>query len=184
MHRIILRATISRHVLPPYFQVGENFKQCRISCKNSRISHRKAGFPVPEKGQFPMGKRGVARLKISISQSGTLASFATCLLCHILASSSALSRGYGATAARLTPDQKVGSSNLSGLIFLPAKTTPKALSMASDTSAPKHTRQQWGEDMFTHSFLTSSFRKFRCIFRVFFLRPFWVCPLEPSNLLP
>ena len=26
-------------------------------------------------------------------------------------------RGYGATAARLTPDQKVGSSNLSGLIF-------------------------------------------------------------------
>ena len=27
-------------------------------------------------------------------------------------------RGYGATAARLTPDQKVGSSNLSGLIFL------------------------------------------------------------------
>ena len=26
--------------------------------------------------------------------------------------------GYGATAARLTPDQKVGSSNLSGLIFL------------------------------------------------------------------
>ena len=27
-----------------------------------------------------------------------------------------LARGYGATAARLTPDQKVGSSNLSGLI--------------------------------------------------------------------
>ena len=26
-----------------------------------------------------------------------------------------VSRGYGATAARLTPDQKVGSSNLSGL---------------------------------------------------------------------
>ena len=26
-------------------------------------------------------------------------------------------RGYGATAARLTPDQKVGSSNLSGLIL-------------------------------------------------------------------
>ena len=26
-------------------------------------------------------------------------------------------RGYGATAARLTPDQKVGSSNLSGLNF-------------------------------------------------------------------
>ena len=28
----------------------------------------------------------------------------------------AIQRGYGATAARLTPDQKVGSSNLSGLI--------------------------------------------------------------------
>ena len=27
-------------------------------------------------------------------------------------------RGYGATAARLTPDQKVGSSNLSALTFL------------------------------------------------------------------
>ena len=27
-------------------------------------------------------------------------------------------RGYGATAARLTPDQKVGSSNLSGLIYI------------------------------------------------------------------
>ena len=27
-------------------------------------------------------------------------------------------RGYGATAARLTPDQKVGSSNLSGLTRL------------------------------------------------------------------
>ena len=27
-------------------------------------------------------------------------------------------RGYGATAARLTPDQKVGSSNLSALICL------------------------------------------------------------------
>ena len=26
-------------------------------------------------------------------------------------------RGYGATAARLTPDQKVGSSNLSALIL-------------------------------------------------------------------
>ena len=27
-------------------------------------------------------------------------------------------RGYGATVARLTPDQKVGSSNLSGLTFV------------------------------------------------------------------
>ena len=30
-----------------------------------------------------------------------------------------LCSGHGATAARLTPDQKVGSSNLSGLILLP-----------------------------------------------------------------
>ena len=30
---------------------------------------------------------------------------------------SAVIGGYGATAARLTPDQKVGSSNLSGLTF-------------------------------------------------------------------
>ena len=31
-------------------------------------------------------------------------------------------RGYGATAARLTPDQKVGSSNLSALIFVNGET--------------------------------------------------------------
>jgi hypothetical protein len=30
-------------------------------------------------------------------------------------------RGYGATAARLTPDQKVGSSNLSALMFMPSR---------------------------------------------------------------
>ena len=30
-----------------------------------------------------------------------------------------LLKGYGATAARLTPDQKVGSSNLSGLTYSP-----------------------------------------------------------------
>ena len=47
-----------------------------------------------------------------------------------------LSRGYGATAARLTPDQKGGSSNFSGLIFLPAKTTLKALSMAQPLLPP------------------------------------------------
>ena len=40
-------------------------------------------------------------------------------------------RGYGATAARLTPDQKVGSLNLSGLIcalvfFVVAHTPKKA----------------------------------------------------------
>ena len=29
--------------------------------------------------------------------------------------------GYGATVARLTPDQKVGSSNLSALICVPTK---------------------------------------------------------------
>ena len=33
-----------------------------------------------------------------------------------LVARTAVQRGYGATAARLTPDQKVGSSNLSGLI--------------------------------------------------------------------
>ena len=42
------------------------------------------------------------------------------------------SRGYGATAARLTPDQKVGSSNLSGLIYFPF-----ALSVSTDTESTK-----------------------------------------------
>ena len=32
--------------------------------------------------------------------------------------STATQRGYGAMVARLTPDQKVGRSNCSGLIFL------------------------------------------------------------------
>ena len=43
-------------------------------------------------------------------------------------------RGYGATAARLTPDQKVGSSNLSGLISCAlgsALTTFRARAFAS-----------------------------------------------------
>ena len=39
-----------------------------------------------------------------------------------------LLKGYGATAARLTPDQKVGSSSLSGLIY-----SPFALSMSTHT---------------------------------------------------
>jgi hypothetical protein len=30
-------------------------------------------------------------------------------------------RGYGATAARLTPDQKVGTLNLSALMFMPSR---------------------------------------------------------------
>ena len=43
-----------------------------------------------------------------------------------------LLKGYGATAARLTPDQKVGSSNLSGLIY-----SPCALSMSTHTENTK-----------------------------------------------
>ena len=35
------------------------------------------------------------------------------------------SRGYGATAARLTPDQKVGSSNLSALMIILQEGTQK-----------------------------------------------------------
>ena len=40
-------------------------------------------------------------------------------------------RGYGATAARLTPDQKVGSSNLSALISLPPRTTARTSTLAA-----------------------------------------------------
>ena len=43
-----------------------------------------------------------------------------------------LLKGYGATAARLTPDQKVGSSNLSGLTY-----SPFALSMSTHTENTK-----------------------------------------------
>ena len=42
------------------------------------------------------------------------------------------SRGYGAAAARLTPDQKVGSSSLSGLTYFPF-----ALSVSTDTESTK-----------------------------------------------
>ena len=45
-------------------------------------------------------------------------------LCH---------RGYGATAARLTPDQKVGSSNLSGLIYRMLVLSKKKLSRPKKT---------------------------------------------------
>ena len=71
----------------------------------------------------------------------TLASFATCLLCHFLRLSPFHCPLKGLRRNGSASDTRSGSSNLSGLIFLPAKTTPKALSMVSDTSAPKHTRQ-------------------------------------------
>ena len=50
----------------------------------------------------------------------------------------AVPRGYGATAARLTPDQKVGSSNLSVLIFAlttrkPAPLLPSSLLASAPT---------------------------------------------------
>ena len=51
----------------------------------------------------------------------------SCAHCRVLRAAQSLARGYGATAARLTPDQKVGSSNLSALIFAErraAATTP------------------------------------------------------------
>ena len=41
----------------------------------------------------------------------------TKLFVNIVAAAAAAARGYGAMAARLTPDQKVGSSNLSALTF-------------------------------------------------------------------
>ena len=41
----------------------------------------------------------------------------TKLFVNIVAAATAVARGYGAMAARLTPDQKVGSSNLSALTF-------------------------------------------------------------------
>ena len=47
------------------------------------------------------------------------------------------------TPARLTPDQKIGSSNLSGLIFLPAKTTAKAFPWLQ-TLLPPSTRDNSG----------------------------------------
>ena len=47
-----------------------------------------------------------------------------------------LCSGHGATAARLTPDQKVGSSNLSGLIC-----SPCALSICPHL----HTELFWAE---------------------------------------
>ena len=46
------------------------------------------------------------------------------------------SRGYGATAARLTPDQKVGSSNLSGLIFGAGCRLPGRRAQTSAGQAP------------------------------------------------
>ena len=60
-----LRATISRHLLPPISQWGKTVDSYRRSCRNSKTSHRKrgrrGGFPVPEKGQFPLEKGGGGR---------------------------------------------------------------------------------------------------------------------------
>ena len=52
-----LRSTISRHLLPPISRWGKTVDSYRRSCRNSRTSHRKGRFLVPEKGQFRLGKR-------------------------------------------------------------------------------------------------------------------------------
>ena len=61
MHRIDV--TISRRLLPPISRYGKTMDSCRRSCRNSKTSHTKGGgkggFLAPEKGQFPLGKRGV-----------------------------------------------------------------------------------------------------------------------------
>ena len=54
------------------------------------------------------------RARVS-GQNGVLRGHNGCAMSVSLRSKG--TRGYGATAARLTPDQKVGSSNLSGLNF-------------------------------------------------------------------
>ena len=43
-----------------------------------------------------------------------------------------LSKGLWRNGSASDPDQKVGSSNLSGLIFLPAKTTPDCMPIGSN----------------------------------------------------
>ena len=49
--------------------------------------------------------------------------------------------GYGATAACLTPDQKVGSSNLSGLTSY-ANLAPNSQELGSKTPDPDHPREK------------------------------------------
>ena len=68
-----------------------------------------------------IGKKNMAssenpakNLKVILRALKLLAGGPDWLLCLAI---SDMARGYGATAARLTPDQKVGSSNLSALIF-------------------------------------------------------------------
>ena len=51
------------------------------------------------------------------SACDNFAALFTKLFVNIVAAATAVARGYGAMAARLTPDQKVGSSNLSALTF-------------------------------------------------------------------
>ena len=54
-----------------------------------------------------------------------------------------MKRGHGAMAARLTPDQKVGSSNLSALIFLTTTSCQAPGSIDVDTRIiTPHPREQ------------------------------------------
>lgn len=57
----------------------------------------------------------------------------------VAATVSSGTRGYGATAARLTPDQKVGSSNLSALMLFAGRagSAPSAGRVAEEAAHPR-----------------------------------------------
>ena len=52
-----LRATISRHVVPPISWWGKTVDSFWRSCRNSRLIEKEGGFPAQEKGQFPGGRK-------------------------------------------------------------------------------------------------------------------------------
>ena len=79
---------------------------------------------------MPNALRDAMRARAS-APSGVLRRHNVCAMCVSWGSKDR--RGYGATAARLTPDQKVGSSNLSGLIL--RMTCERAVDMANQTRA-------------------------------------------------
>ena len=71
----------------------------------------------PPHSCLPSCARGHPSAIVALLARRAASFFLHSLPCRLTQTGSSCSRGYGATAAHLTSDQKVGSSNLSGLIF-------------------------------------------------------------------
>ena len=108
----VLRGLLSQDVEP---KLASKSCKARIATKRTRCQQedegREVSISLVESGSSEKPAKHFAALRGKGSTTTC-----TCFVNNI--ATSCPNRGHGATAARLTPDQKVGSSNLSALIFV------------------------------------------------------------------